>query len=137
MRNNGPDAVEARSSFSITGARVTVATSAGGNCFVANPTVTCNLASLASGASTTISYTVSATEATTVNVSGSVSFDGEEAVPANNSVTLATSVNAAPATASTQKSGGGGRLDWLALGLLGLLAGRRRACRSHREPAFS
>ena len=136
VRNNGPDATEIRTSFAITGASVGAAVATGGSCAINNPSVTCTLNPLANGASTTITYTVTATSAGNVTVDASASIDGSDTTPANNAAAVAVSVAAPPPASgggggsSGGKGGGGGRFDWLALGLLGVLLASRGSTRA-------
>jgi hypothetical protein len=128
VRNNGPDATEIRTSLTVTGATVSAATTAAGTCTIASSSAVCTLTSQASGASTTISYTVSAAVAGNVSADASVSIDGNDSATANNAANLAITVAAPPPSSSGSSGGGGGgggRFDWLALGLLGLLLASR------------
>jgi photosystem II stability/assembly factor-like uncharacterized protein len=128
VRNNGPDATGIHTGFTVAGATVSAATTPGGSCVVTSPTVACTLNSLASGANTSIVYTVSAAAAGNVSVDASAAIDGADSAPANNAATVAVSVASPPAPAgggSGGGGGGGGRIDWVAAMLLGVLAAIR------------
>ncbi len=132
VRNNGPDATGIHTGFTVAGATVSAATTPGGSCVVTSPTVACTLNSLASGANTSIVYTVSAATAGNVSVDASAGIEGTDSAPANNAANVAVSVAAPPASGGSGGSGGGGggRFDWLGVILLGGLAairGRRTA----------
>lgn len=64
-----------------------------GGCANASGTVTCNLGSLASGASTTVTITVTATATGTLSNTATVSGSGTDPNPANNSTTVMVTVN--------------------------------------------
>jgi len=136
VRNNGPDAAPVHTSLTVTGATVAAATSPGGSCTVGGSSASCTLNALASGASTTITYRVTAASAGNVSADTSASVDGSDSAPTNNAANLTVSV-AAPPSSSGGGGGGGGRFDVLALGLLGLLLAARQgvSAKSSRAPA--
>jgi len=131
VRNNGPDATAVLANLAVTGAAVSRATTPGGGCASSGTTVSCTLNVLASGASTTITYTMSTAVAGDVNVAAFVSIDGNDSATANNTANVAIAVAAPPPPASgggggaSSGGGGGGRFDALALALLGLLLASR------------
>jgi len=135
VRNNGPDPARIEALFTAmnSGATVTTATTAGGNCAApASDRVTCTLSELASGGSTTITFTVNAALAGTVEATVLVLYrDSVDSSPLNNGDQELTPVSAPPPPpVSGSSSGGGGskgggRFDWLAVFLLAVLAWRR------------
>jgi len=134
VRNNGPDPARIEALFTAmnSGTTVTTATTAGGTCAApASDRVTCTLNELASGGSTTITYTVSAALAGTVEATVVVLYrDSVDSAPLNNADQELTPVSAPPPPVSGSSSGGGGkkgggRFDWLAIALLGVVVLRR------------
>jgi hypothetical protein len=128
VRNLGPNAGAVHLTVPVTGATVSGATLAGGTCTNTASSVTCDIATFASGASAALSISVNAGAAGTASAAATVAFAGADPVAANDSATANTTVNAAPPPPSSSGSssggggGGGGRFDWLALMLLGGLA---------------
>ncbi len=127
VNNAGPDGGAVSSTITVTGATVTSATVNGGSCTNTATAVTCNLTSLASGASAAITVNVSTVTAGSASASATVTFSGTDPVSANNSVTANTTISSPPPPPSPPRSGGGGgRFDWLLAGLLGALLARRQ-----------
>ncbi len=124
--NNGPDSGGMTTSLTITGAQVTAATVAGGSCQTTAATATCTVASLDSGASAAVTVTVSANTVGTVTAEAAVTFSGTDTEAGNNTASATTTVSAPPASSSSSGGGGGGgSLDWILVGLLGLLVALR------------
>lgn len=131
IRNNGPDAVGATVRFLTTGVSVANATFAGGTCASNTNSATCDMGSMASGASIAVQLNVSAPAAGNGLLEGFVTLQSADSNTANNNATLGTTIVTAPSTSSSSSGGGGGggkgggRFDWLAVALLALLT----ACR--------
>lgn len=129
IHNAGPDTTGPRAEFTIAGASITTAAASQGLCVVAAGNVSCNPGDMASGASATVTLTVSPGGAGTATAEATVSFGGDPS-PANDRATLSTAIVAAPPSSggggsSSGGGGGGGSLDWLALALLGGALARR------------
>ena len=138
IQNLGPNAGDVHLVVPVTGATVSAATPSAGTCAITATQVTCDLASLASGATATVRIDVSAASAGTAQAVPAVTFSGTDPVTTNDTATASTVVTAAPSSSSSSSSsssggggsgggGGGGRFDWLALVLLGAFAWRRLA----------
>ena len=132
INNAGPDGGALSSTITVTGATVTGASVAGGTCTNTATAATCNITSLANGASAAITVNVSAVTAGTASASATVTFTGTDAVNTNNSGTASTTILAPPAPPRSG-GGGGGRFDWLFLGLLGLFLTLRLPRRANQE----
>ncbi|HKU89568.1 MAG TPA: hypothetical protein VJP84_07225 [Steroidobacteraceae bacterium] len=91
-RNDGPNAGFVQVVIPVTGATVIGASSSGATCTQAANTVTCNIASLANGASNVINVTVTAAAAGTASATATATFGGADTSPVNNSATASTNV---------------------------------------------
>ena len=126
VQNGGPHAGAVSVAVPVTGASVTSATMNGGTCTTTATSVNCNVASLASSTSAVLTINVSASTAGTASAAATATFSGTDPDVTNNTATANTVVNAPPAPAAPRRSGGGGgRLDWLFVALLGGLLARR------------
>jgi hypothetical protein len=128
LRSDGDDLVTPMVSITLTGATATTAITNGGSCAIAGSVITCQTGAIGFGGTTTVQIAASAAAAGTVTIqAGATVDDGTDSNTANNTAALSTTVSAAPAAGGSpgKKKGGGGSFDWLALGLLGLLARRR------------
>jgi hypothetical protein len=104
----------------------------GGACTNTATAATCDITSLASGASAAITVNVSAVTAGTASASATATFSGTDAVITNNSGSASTTI-VAPLPPSRKPGGGGGRFDWLFAAALGLMAFRRARSLSYSE----
>jgi uncharacterized repeat protein (TIGR01451 family) len=152
IRNSGPsDASGVTATIqSPAGMSMSHAVASQGSCTVTSSLVTCTVDQVASGSS--VSATVTATVATagTYRLSATVLATGFDPTPADNSVGIDTSVNAATppasnvgtggsgtggtssnATASASSGGGGGSVSWSMLAAVALLAAARCARSRH------
>ncbi len=123
VQNSGPDPGTSAVALQFVGVTVGSATTSAGTCAVSGSAVNCDLSSLASGASATISVATTAGAAGVATASGKVTFAGQDASAANDSGAESTTITA-PASSGGSSSnggggGGGGSLDWLLLGWLG------------------
>jgi hypothetical protein len=130
VSNLGPDAGTAHLAVTLSGGSVAVVTPTNGTCTSTSSSVNCDFASLASGATGTAIIALTTTAAGTATAAATVTFDGTDPVSTNNTASASTTVNAPPPPPAGSGNnggggGGGGGFDWLAIGLLGLLAGRR------------
>jgi len=132
IANAGPDGGAVSSTITVTGAPVTSATVSGGACTNTATAATCDITSLASGASAAITVNVSAVTAGTASASATATFSGTDAVITNNSGSASTTI-VAPLPPSRKPGGGGGRFDWLFAAALGLMAFRRARSLSYSE----
>jgi len=139
VRNNGPNAGAVQLAVPVTNATVTAATATpGGTCTTTAAAAQCDFAQIANGASATVTITVNAAAAGTASATATATFAGTDLAAGNNAASASTTV-VVPAPPPSSSSGGGGgggggRFDWLALLLLGGLAGGKmvpgRGCRS-------
>ncbi len=90
VRNAGPNAGAVNVSIPVTGGNVSNATTAAGTCTIAPLPVTCNLPSLANGASATITVTAFTVVPGTVSATATATFAGVDPEPSNNSATAET-----------------------------------------------
>ena len=126
VTNAGPNGGAVNVVIPVTGATVTAASMNGGTCTNTVTAATCDITSLASGASTTVTVNVTASAAGTAGATATATFAGTDPVTTNNAATANTTVNVPPApTPPRSGGGGGGRFDWLLAALLALLAFRR------------
>lgn len=128
VRNEGPDPATSRVVTTFANSTPGTATTTGGTCAVANGSLTCDMNSLAAGATATISVNATSGSVGTATATGTVSSGGADRQPTNDAGTATTSVTAPPPSAGSVGGGGGGGgggIEWLSLVLLGLLARRR------------
>lgn len=138
LRNDGPDAMNLVGSLTLAGANVTAASAdAGGACTVSSTRAQCAFTAFPAGTQATMTVTINATSAGSVNASGRVVVEAIDPNVDNDTVAAVTAVIAPPPPPSSGGSGGGkggGSLDWLALLSLGALA-LLRLGRAWHEPA--
>jgi hypothetical protein len=131
IRNNGPDTSTGTVVIALNGATPSAVEAPLGICILTTADVTCTLAPLANGATTSLVVTVNSSTAGSASATVTATFDGTDSSAANNSAATTTTKQAPPPPPTPSgggKSGaGGGRFEWLTLlALAALLAQRRR-----------